>query len=84
MKTFAQNLKEHSDFIEKETAKIQSLRDRAKTALANGEPEKADEFLAQGEHCLEAAEKAIREFETNHNEELKKLEYVANLKQNES
>ena len=83
MKTFAEKLKEHTNYcnkIMKQTSKFILL---SKEAKKEGNDKNYVEFMEQAEKSIKLADETMREFETNHGKELTILEEWYQNKYNE-
>ena len=79
--TFAEKLKEHSQFLKETSEKFEELNLQMSKATKDGNDTEYERLLAQGEEMIKLSEDTEREFEKNHGKELRVLMQV--LKRNE-
>ena len=78
--TFAEKLRDHSELLEQTSARIQSLLARAKQTIEFGDDKNTDRIYAEAERINDNTNRALQEFEANHQSELEMLEHLTNRK----
>lgn len=72
-KTFAEKLKEHTQFLEETSAKYKELHLQIGKAKEQGDGEEYKRLLLQGEELMKSTDKITEEFEVEYEKELKWL-----------